>query len=143
MLSSVRLELLPKAAIDIYITIIENDGIEGCIAAGAIAASTALADAGIEMVGLVVSCSAVGDAHAQTRQYAYECFQCIIGKEIWLDPSEDEADAASATFIYAGMPALGTITSLWQNGSMSSQQSIEVRHSHRRQVSITSQLFLL
>ena len=59
LLSSVRLELLPKSTIDIFITVIENDGIEGCIASGSIAASTALADAGIEMLALVVSCSAV------------------------------------------------------------------------------------
>ena len=39
--------------------IIENDGIEGCIASGAVAASAALADAGIEMLGLVMSCAAV------------------------------------------------------------------------------------
>jgi exosome complex component MTR3 len=57
--SSVRLELFPKSTIDIFITIIENDGIEGCVASGAVAASTALADAGIDMVGLVVSCTAV------------------------------------------------------------------------------------
>ncbi len=59
LLSSVRLELLPKSSIDIFVTIIENDGIEGCVSAGSIAASAALADAGIEMLGLVVSCSAV------------------------------------------------------------------------------------
>jgi exosome complex component MTR3 len=58
--SSVRLELLPKSTIDIFVTVIENDGIEGCIAAGTVAASTALADAGIEMIGLVMSCTAVG-----------------------------------------------------------------------------------
>jgi exosome complex component MTR3 len=56
---SVRLELLPKSTVDIFITVIETDGIEGCISSGVIAASTALADAGIEMLGLVVSCSAV------------------------------------------------------------------------------------
>lgn len=59
LVSSVRLELLPKSTIDIFITIIEADGIEGCVAAGSVAASTALADAGIEMTGLVVSCTAV------------------------------------------------------------------------------------
>lgn len=57
--ASVRLELLPKSTIDIFLTIIENDGIEGCVAAGSIAASTALADAGIDLVGLVMSCSGV------------------------------------------------------------------------------------
>jgi exosome complex component MTR3 len=59
-MSSVRLELLPKSTIDIFITVIENDGIEGCVAAGSIAASTALADAGIELIGLVMSCASVG-----------------------------------------------------------------------------------
>lgn len=56
---SVRLETFPKSTIDIFITVIETDGIESCVAAGSIAASTALADAGIEVIGLVVSCSAV------------------------------------------------------------------------------------
>ncbi|KAI0818761.1 ribosomal protein S5 domain 2-like protein [Irpex lacteus] len=108
LLSSVRLELLPKSSIDIFVTIIENDGIEGCVSAGSIAASAALADAGIEMLGLVVSCSAA-----------------MVGKEIWLDPTEEEASVATATFVYAGMPALGTITSLWQNGRLTPQESIQ------------------
>jgi exosome complex component MTR3 len=59
LVSSVRLELLPKSTIDVFITIIENDGIEGCVAGGSVAASTALADAGVEMIGLVMSCAAV------------------------------------------------------------------------------------
>lgn len=54
-----RLELLPKSTVDIFLIIVENDGVEGCVAAGSIAASTALADAGIDMIGLVVSCSGV------------------------------------------------------------------------------------
>lgn len=59
LVSSVRLETFPKATIDIFVTIIETDGIEGCVAAGSIAASMALAHAGIEVIGLVMSCSAV------------------------------------------------------------------------------------
>lgn len=59
LLPAVRLDLLPKSTIDIFVTIIENDGIEGCIASGSVAASAALADAGIEMLGLVMSCAAV------------------------------------------------------------------------------------
>ena len=59
LLSAVRLELFPKSTIDVFVTIIENDGLEGCISAGSVAASAALADAGIDMLGLVVSCSAV------------------------------------------------------------------------------------
>ena len=59
LLSSVRLETFPKATVDIFITVIETDSMEGCVAAGTIAASTALAHAGIEVLGLVMSCSAV------------------------------------------------------------------------------------
>ncbi|KAI0725135.1 mRNA transport regulator 3 [Fomitopsis betulina] len=101
LLPAVRLELLPKSTIDIFLTIIENDGIEGCIASGSVAASAALADAGVEMLGLVIACSA-----------------CSLGEEIWLDPTEQEAQSASGSLVIAGMPALGTITNVWQTGRM-------------------------
>ncbi|KAG9318515.1 3' exoribonuclease family, domain 1-domain-containing protein [Chiua virens] len=81
--SSVCLELLPKSTIDIFITIIENDGIEGCIASGAIAASTALADAGIEMFGLVASCSVV-------REFSKigEYLSLNISRRCWVTKSD-------------------------------------------------------
>ncbi|KAF8136387.1 3' exoribonuclease family, domain 1-domain-containing protein [Boletus edulis] len=92
--SSVRLELFPKSTIDVFITIIENDGIEGCVASGAIAASTALADAGIEMFGLVTSCSAA-----------------VQGDDIRLDPTEEETNTSDGVVVVACMPALsGRIT---------------------------------
>jgi hypothetical protein len=56
---AVRLELFPKSTIDIFLSIIETDGFESCVAAAIIAASTALADGGIEMLGLVAACAAV------------------------------------------------------------------------------------
>ncbi|TFK42552.1 ribosomal protein S5 domain 2-type protein [Crucibulum laeve] len=99
--SSVRLELLPKSTIDICINIIESDGIEGCVASGSVAASTALAGAGIEVIGLVVACSA-----------------CVIGNEVWLDPSEEEARASSGVLVLSCMPALESVTSVWQSGQM-------------------------
>ncbi|KAJ7632652.1 ribosomal protein S5 domain 2-type protein [Roridomyces roridus] len=101
LVSSVRLELLPKSTIDIFITVIESDGLEGCVASGSIAASTALADAGIELLGLVTSCAA-----------------SAVGNEIWLDPTEEEARLANGTLVLACMPALGKITSVWQTGQM-------------------------
>ena len=126
MLSSVRLELLPKSTIDIFVTIIENDGIEGCIASGAVAASAALADAGIEMLGLVASCSAV-------RTFYFDLFYCsswfpqaVVGEEVWLDPTEEEGKISSGTLILSGMPALGTITSVWQSGKMTSVEAMKV-----------------
>jgi exosome complex component MTR3 len=81
-----RLRLLPKASVDIYVTILEADagsmllaqaGAEGAAAgasdiddallpAAATAASVALTDAGIEMWGLVVGASLVSLGGALT-----------------------------------------------------------------------------
>ena len=68
---SLRLELFPKSTIDVFLTIIEADGIEGCVASGTVAASTALADAGIEMFGLVMSCAAVGGIQSLIGAHFY------------------------------------------------------------------------
>jgi len=100
-LPAVRLELLPKSSIDIFITILENDGLAGCVAAGSVAASTALAHAGVEMLGLVSSC--VG---------------AVVGTEIWLDPTAAECARSRGILTLAYMPALDTITSAWQTGQM-------------------------
>ncbi|KAF9052661.1 3' exoribonuclease family, domain 1-domain-containing protein [Panaeolus papilionaceus] len=101
-ISSVRLETFPKSTIDIFLTILETDGVEGCVAAGAIAASTALADAGIEVLGMVASCSSA-----------------FTEKEVWLDPSEQESKIAMASVVISSMPALSKITSIWQIGQIS------------------------
>ncbi|KAF9789653.1 ribosomal protein S5 domain 2-type protein [Thelephora terrestris] len=108
LVSSVRLELFPKSTIDVFLTIIENDGIDSCVATGTVAASTALADAGIEMLGLVTSCAAT-----------------LMGEEIWLDPNHDEATAGASTLVLACMPALNVVTSVWQNGTISPKQGLE------------------
>lgn len=68
LLPSIRLDLLPKASLDIYITILEADSFEeGCGAAGVTAASVALADAGIELYGLVVGAVGVSVVKASFR----------------------------------------------------------------------------
>ncbi|KAI0054109.1 ribosomal protein S5 domain 2-like protein [Auriscalpium vulgare] len=108
LVSSVRLELLPKSVVDIFITIIECDGMEGCVAAASVAASTALANMGVELYGLVVSCAASS-----------------VGKEIWLDPTEEEARLASGSLIFACMPALSTVTNLRQSGRMLPMDAIQ------------------
>ncbi|PPR08085.1 hypothetical protein CVT24_010546 [Panaeolus cyanescens] len=106
--SSVRLETFPKAVIDIFVTILETDGTEGCVSAGVIAASTALADAGIEILGMVPSCSAA-----------------CMGTTTWLDPSEEESKLATASIVVSSMPALSTITSVWQVGQISPDNLIK------------------
>lgn len=123
--SSVRLELLPKSTIDIFLTIIETDGIEGCVASGSVAASTALADAGIEMLGLVMSCAAVCLSRNMFSYYPSLSCKCVVGKEVWLDPTEEEARASNGSLVLACMPALGTITSVWQSGQMKAQEVLQ------------------
>ncbi|KAI0035084.1 ribosomal protein S5 domain 2-type protein [Vararia minispora EC-137] len=101
LVSAVRLELFPKAVIDIFVVVIECDGLDSCIASGTVACSTALANAGIEMLGLVMSCAAIS-----------------VGDDIWLDPTGEEAENAVGSVILACMPALSTVTSVRQVGSM-------------------------
>lgn len=60
LLPAIRLDLLPKASIDVYITVLDMDtSVSGCIALATTAASAALAEAGIEMYGLVTGSTAV------------------------------------------------------------------------------------
>jgi len=108
LIPAVRLDLLPKSTLDVFVIIIENDGVEGCVAAGSIAASTALADAGVEMLGMVMSCAA-----------------SAVNEEIWLDPSADEARASRGTMSLSCMPALGIITNVWQTGQMSTEEALQ------------------
>jgi exosome complex component MTR3 len=124
--SSVRLELFPKSTIDIFITIIENDGIEGCVASGAVAASTALADAGIDMIGLVVSCTAVSVTIEYFSNVSQPSSKAIVGGEIWMDPTEQESHASTGGLVLACMPALSVVTSVWQSGQMKAEDAIAV-----------------
>lgn len=122
------MELFPKSTIDVFLTVLENDGLEGCVAAGSIVASTALADAGIEMFGLVVSCAAVGlPFHPRTTKTYWAYSQAVIEQEVWLDPDSQESEAAQGTLVISGLPALGTITNSWQAGSLSPLQVVNVR----------------
>ncbi|KAJ3757854.1 3' exoribonuclease family, domain 1-domain-containing protein [Lentinula raphanica] len=101
LLPSVQLEHFPKSTIDVFVIILEADGIEGCIASGVIAASTALANAGIDMYGLVTSCAAA-----------------VIEADIWVDPTQEESNTANGTLVLSCMPALGIVTNSWQTGRM-------------------------
>lgn len=49
-----------------------------------------------------------------------------MGEDIWLDPNHDEAVAGASTLVLACMPALNVVTNVWQNGTMSPQQGLQV-----------------
>jgi exosome complex component MTR3 len=112
--------------LDVFITVIECDGIENCLAASSIAATTALADAGIEMLGLVVACSAVGlSVLFKILMITLEQSTMDTG-EIWLDPTASEASLARGSLTLACIPALGTVTNIWQTGKLSTQEVQDV-----------------
>lgn len=58
---AIRLDLVPKSSIDVYVNVLENDGTSSSLAAAISAASVALADAGIEMYDQVAASSIVSN----------------------------------------------------------------------------------
>ena len=52
--------------------------------------------------------------------------QAIVGDDIYLDPSEAEAQASSGAVILACMPALDSVTSIWQSGYMTADTALKV-----------------
>ncbi|KAF8314080.1 ribosomal protein S5 domain 2-like protein [Clavulina sp. PMI_390] len=126
---SIRLELFPKSTIDVFITVIEEDGEASCIASSTVAASAALADAGFEMLGLVASCAActtsVSSASGESDMEVDENSGAAASSIIRLDPDLQDAKTASATFLMACIPALGTVTNLRQTGTMTGAVAAE------------------
>ncbi|CAE6407049.1 unnamed protein product [Rhizoctonia solani] len=103
-LPAVRLELFPKSQLDLYIHILEVDGVESCVGAAATAASAALANAGIDMLGLAISCTAAINNSSEGKP------------ELLLDPNGQEANAARGLVMVTCLPALGTVTNVVQTG---------------------------
>jgi len=50
----------------------------------------------------------------------------MVGKEIWVDPTDEEARASNGTLVVACMPALETVTSVWQSGQMKVDEMLRV-----------------
>lgn len=118
LLPSIRLDKLPKATIDVFITILQADAGRGqgelddeaCAAAATTVASCALANAGIELYGLVVGVHGVWGK----------------GNGMIVDATHAEALNAKASLTLWSMPALGTVTSIDQTGHMSIEEMEKV-----------------
>ena len=53
----------------------------------------------------------------------------IVGTEVWLDPTQKEMQVSKGSLVLSCMPALGTVTSVWQSGQMKPQELLKVnRH---------------
>lgn len=103
LMPSVFLEKFPRSTIDVFIEILEAEGGTRC--AGISAASVALADAGVPMRDLVVSCAA-GKANG----------------EVIMDLSEEEDKEGEADVPVAIMPRTGEITLLQSDGHLTSDE---------------------
>ncbi|KAI8387264.1 ribosomal protein S5 domain 2-type protein [Blakeslea trispora] len=104
---AVRVELLPKSAIDIYVTVLENDGTSSCLAAAIVASSVALADAGIEMLDQVTACSTV----------------LTKDQEILMDGTDYEETHKEGSLMLSYMPSLNEVTHILQAGQSDSAVS--------------------
>jgi len=103
---AVVLEDYPRAAIDIFVEVLQADGGSRC--AGITAASVALADAGINMRDLVAACAAGK-----------------INNKIALDINDVEDKEGSADMPVAYLPNLEQITLLQLDGILNKSQFTE------------------
>lgn len=99
----VMLEDYPRAAIDIFVEVLQSDGGSRC--AGITAASVALADAGINMRDLVAACAAGK-----------------VDEKIVLDINDTEDKEGGADMPVAYMPRLEQVTLLQLDGNLSADQ---------------------
>ncbi len=100
---ALMLEDYPRAAIDVYVEVLQSDGGSRC--AGITAASVALADAGINMRDLVAACAAGK-----------------VDEQIVLDINDTEDKEGGADMPVAYMPRLERITLLQLDGKLSREQ---------------------
>ncbi len=100
---AVMLEDYPRAAIDVFVEVLQSDGGSRC--AGITAASVALADAGINMRDLVAACAAGK-----------------VDDTIVLDINDTEDKEGGADMPVAYMPRLEQVTLLQLDGKLSPEQ---------------------
>ena len=100
---TLMLEDYPRAAIDVFVEVLQADGGSRC--AGITAASVALADAGINMRDIVASCAAGK-----------------VDKKIVLDINDTEDKEGEADMPVAYMPHLEQVTLLQLDGILSHEQ---------------------
>jgi len=105
---AVCLEKFPKAQVDIYITVLENDG--NALPAGILCASLAIGEAGIEMYDLVSSCSLVQK-----------------GNTSLMDPTFQEglSSEADGKVTVAFLPTMNVVSGLLQDGELTHEQSVK------------------
>ncbi|KAJ3369223.1 hypothetical protein GGF31_005505 [Allomyces arbusculus] len=94
-------ESFSKAAVDVFVTVLEDDGTLAAVAAGVSAASLALADAGIEMYDLVAACTAG-----------------FVDDMVVMDLTATEEKLRKGSMLLAYMSSLNQVSQVIQTGSV-------------------------
>lgn len=117
LLPSIRLNLLPKASLDLYLTIFECDtSSQGIVPLGLTVSSLALATAGIDLWGLSVGCIVAISDGGETAM------QVDSSPRYLVDPTREEVASARGVVSLCSMPALGSVTALDTTGGVSLQE---------------------
>jgi len=121
--ASIQLDKFPKAVLEAYVVVLENEG--GLMGAAISCASLALADAGVEMYDMVAACSAacIGSQVLLDPSLIEE--RAVRAQAQSREPSANEVSAGEAsssaseacTVLLAYMPALNQVTYVLQTGS--------------------------
>lgn len=61
-----------------------------------------------------------------------------MGEDIWLDPSLSESQESRGTLVLSCMPALSTVTSIWQTGNMNTGDVLAVSESYQGNLAKTT-----
>lgn len=110
MAPTLLLQKYPKSTIDIYITVIEQDGFFASIAGAVNCASLALADAGLEMKDVVCSTS------------------LIINKnlDLIMDATEEEEDNSMGYMVFAALPSINEVSATVFHGEKKCKEFQEI-----------------
>ncbi|KAK3605312.1 hypothetical protein CHS0354_003958 [Potamilus streckersoni] len=124
---AVCLDKFPKAQMNIYVTVLQNDG--SALAAAITCASVAMADSGIEMYDLVAGCAVR-----------------VAGKNLLMDPcNQEEYKPEDETGLTnSGSVTVGLMPSLQQVSAISSKGEIEfelVKQAVAKCVDVCTQLY--
>ena len=128
---SIHLESFPKAVLEAYVTVLQEDGKGSIFPAAVCALSLALAQAGVMMYDLVVACSALtcegkavldpSEEEEEEWKEASEAGAAAAG-----DDSASAAGCASVSLAY--LPSLRQISSVTQSGSASVSEVTKLTH---------------
>ena len=104
-MSTVCLHLFPKACVDVFVTVIEDDG--SVLAASLTAAGVALADAGIEMFDTVIGSAVVLEGELPHQHVdvhddddaGIEMFDTVIGSAVVLEGELPHCTAGKSSYL--------------------------------------------